>query len=232
MVTLNSKEKLKQPQLIGSPISRGMFNAGRSEYEKRIQDNDNKHGVIMNEDAFVKYFTVETFYEIFSQGQHIVARFGSEGADANYKALTAGLCAMNAGIIDNTTPIYIGTDRVKTTSGINESFSLNIQVTDLWYITNWRTKESNYRARRDNLVRGNSIEFKNDYVHGVAHEIKKMRYEWFDNAVKNGMKNVAAYFIKIDGHLSVAYTNANVELWGLDDEFVGYDFGQGCCPPQ
>ncbi len=206
MVTFNSKEKIKQPQLIGSPISRGLFNAGRSEYERRVIENDNKHGVIMNEDAFVKYFTKATFYDIFNQGQYIVARFGSESADSNYKALTVGLCAMDAGIIDNTTPVYIGTDGVITTSGINESFSLNVPVTDLWHITNWRAKESNYRARRDNLVRGNSVEFKNDYVHGVAHRIEKMKHDWFDNAVKNGMTNVAAYFIKINGHLSVAYT--------------------------
>jgi len=99
----------------------------------------------------------------------------------------------------------------------------------------WRNKEKYYTERLQNLIKKFPEEFTDDYKtypNGLAHDIQEFRREWYDKAKNDKMLNVAIYFIKINGHLSLAFTDARIKISELIKDYTVYDFGQGCCPPQ
>lgn len=192
------------------------FSQAKKDYEDRKSNFNGLSGVVMNRDKTLITLPISNIRDVLNSGKKfIVARFGCEDESQGFAGLTVAICAMNQNEVDNNTPLF--------TEG------LLIDTPD--EILNWRKKENNYRVRRSKLITGDSNEFKNDFPHGIAHEIDEFRKEWFSIAENNGMTEVAIYFIKFGGVGTVAYADARITEDTLSSNFEVYDFGGACCPP-
>lgn len=216
----------------GDPIPNlSVFKEALYAYNTRLLEFNNFSGVSLLNDPRVIYFKASTFIDIVKSGAtHLVVRFGCEGEIEEYGKLSVIVCGMNKGEFDVITKHYIGRDRRSNEDDIAyDDMGANS-------VENWRLKENNYVIRVNKLLSTPSgrNEFLLDsrvFENGISHEIQELRDEWLDSAIDGGMTHIACYFIKVNNHLSVAFTDARLNLQIATLSYVVYDFGGGCCPP-
>lgn len=226
MPFLTTKQEFIQKsfQFLGGEIpSKQEFRLALNLYKIRILDHDVVSGVSLYQDEEVLYFKTDVIDEIIASGsRYLVARFGSEDSNKDYSHLTISLCGMNLGDTIVKTKRYIGTKQIGQSNKTHE---------DIGTLDEWVAKEKNYVQRRGILIDRFPLAFRNDFKNGLAHEIKELNYEWYEKAKGDKMTDVAIHFILAKGHLSLAFTDARIDINNLRKDYVIYDFGGGCCPP-
>lgn len=215
----------KSFQFLGGEIpSKQEFRLALNLYMSRILDHDVVSGVSLYQDERVLYFKTDVIDEIIeSSSGYLVARFGCEDSNKDYSHLTISLCGMNLGEITVKTKRYIGTQQIGQSNKTHE---------DMGTLDEWVAKEKNYVQRRGVLIGRFPLVFRKDFENGLAHEIEELNNEWYKKAKEDGMTYVAIHFILAKGHLSLAFTDARIDINSLRKDYVIYDFGQACCPPQ
>lgn len=226
MPFLITKREFKQKsfQFLGGEIpTKQEFRLGLNLYISRILDHDIVAGVSLYQDDTVIYFTTSTIDAIIDSGSgYLVARFGCEDNIKDYSHLTISLCGMNLGDRTVKTKHYIGTKQI---GEANQTYE------DIDKLDEWIRKETSYIQRREILIKRFPNVFRKDFSNGLAHEMGELNAEWYKKAKDDGMTDVAVFYIIAQGHLSLAYVDARIDINSLRKDYVIYDFGGACCPP-